>query len=85
MRDFIVNVFEGIVWLVFVLIVCGYTFVGYRAATMGRIDFEPPVGAGIGFIIGIVAAVVVTGILFTLIDMRASLDRLVQQGEDRRG
>lgn len=85
MRDFIVSVFEALAWLVFVLTIAGTSFLGLRAAQVGRIDVEPAVGAAIGFGVGTLAAIIVLGLIFTLLDMRASLDRLVQISEDRSG
>jgi len=83
MRDFIINIFEGLAWLVFLLVIAGFSFVGFQAARQGRIALEPWAGAGAGFLIGLVAATVVLGLIFTLLDMRASLDRLAQIAEDR--
>lgn len=83
MRDFIVNIFEGLAWLVFVLVIAAGSLGGYRAAQMGRVDLEPWAGASVGFLVGLVAATVVLGLIFTLLDMRASLDRLAQIAEDR--
>jgi hypothetical protein len=83
MRDFIVNIFEGLAWLVFVLVIAAGTLGGLRAAQMGRVDLEPWAGAGVGFLLGLVSATIVLGLIFTLLDMRASLDRLTQIAEDR--
>ncbi|MCC6918738.1 MAG: hypothetical protein IT548_06005 [Alphaproteobacteria bacterium] len=83
MRDFIINIFEGLAWLVFLLVIAGMSFVGFQAARQDRIPLEPWAGAGAGFLVGLVAATVVLGLIFTLLDMRASLDRLTQIAEDR--
>jgi hypothetical protein len=83
MRDFIVNIFEGLAWLIFVLVIAAGSLGGFRAAQMGRIELQPWAGAGVGFLVGLVVATVVLGLIFTLLDMRSSLDRLAQIAEDR--
>lgn len=85
MRNFIVDMFEGIAWVVFVGIIAFYTFAGYQLAKAGRIAVEPVMGGGIGFVAGLVLAFVVTGLIFTFLDMRSSLDRLVELAEKDRG
>ena len=85
MRNLIVDMFEGIAWVVFVAIIALYTYGGYQMAKMGRLPVEPFMGGGIGFVIGLVISFVITGLIFTFLDMRSSLDRLVELAEKDRG
>lgn len=90
LRNFIVGAFEAFAWVFFVGIIAYCTWYGWHAAELGvlragTVQVEPWAGAIGGFVAGFIAAVVVTGLIFTLLDMRASLDQLAWLAENGRG
>lgn len=95
MREFIVRAFSALMSLFFLLFVAAYTAGGYFASsdprvveqvariTNGRITEIPAfAGAGVGLVAGLLLGIFIFGIIFTLIDMRVSLDRIADRGRD---
>lgn len=86
-RNFIVGAFEAFAWIFFVGIIAYCTWYGWNAAEAGLLragttEVAPWLGAIGGFVGGCIAAVVVTGLIFTLLDIRASLDQLAWLAEN---
>lgn len=80
-RNFIVGAFEAFAWFFFAGVIAYGTWYGYDLADKGMLRAgmmmaEPWQGAVAGFIGGIIAAIVVTGTIFTLLDIRAGTDRI---------
>ncbi|BCW90459.1 hypothetical protein sos41_36290 [Alphaproteobacteria bacterium SO-S41] len=86
-RNFIVGAFEAFAWFFFVAIIAYATWYGWHAAVlgelhMGGVSAQPWQGAIGGFVAGCLTAVVGTGLIFTLLDIRAGTDRLVELVEE---
>jgi hypothetical protein len=86
-RNFIVGAFEAFAWFFFVAVIAYATWYGWHAATLGEIHAgtmvaQPWQGALGGFVVGAITAIVGTGLIFTLLDIRAGTDRLVDLVED---
>lgn len=81
LRNFIVGAFEAFAYAFFVGIIAYATWYGWTQAEYGMIwvglePIAPWQGAVAGFVGGTIAAIVVTGLIFTLLDIRAGTDRL---------
>ncbi|MBL9012118.1 MAG: hypothetical protein JNL56_13165 [Alphaproteobacteria bacterium] len=86
-RNLIVGAFEAFAWFFFVGIIAYATWFGWNAAVLGEIHAggvmaQPWQGALGGFVVGAILAVVGTGLIFTLLDIRAGSDRIVELMED---
>ncbi len=91
LRNMIVGAFEACAWFFFLAVIAYGTWFGWDAAAAGKLSaggtlVEPWMGAVGGFVAGALAAIVVTGLIFTLLDIRAGTDRiqyLMELGRDR--
>ncbi len=80
-RNVIVGAFEAFAWVFFVGVIAYATWFGWHHATLGEVAFQgqmvaPWQGAVAGFVAGALAAIVGTGLVFTLLDIRAGTDRI---------
>lgn len=80
-RNLIVDAFEAFAWIFFVGMIVYATWFGWYAADHHLIyglpwDVQPWQGAVAGFVGGTIASIVVTGLIFTLLDIRAGTDRI---------
>jgi hypothetical protein len=80
-RNMIVGAFEAFAWFFFVGVIAYGTWYGWKLAEAGMLHAgmffaEPWQGAIAGFVGGVIAAIVVTGTIFTLLDIRAGTDRI---------
>ncbi len=86
-RNLIVGAFEAFAWLFFVGVIAYATWYGWHIATLGGIGVvetslvgelidQPWKGAVAGFVAGTLLAIVGTGLVFTLLDIRAGTDRI---------
>lgn len=86
-RNVIVGAFETFAWLFFVGVIAYATWFGWHHAVLGDLAFqgrlvEPWQGGVAGFVAGTLAAIVGTGLIFTLLDIRAGTDRIAYLLED---
>lgn len=86
-RNFIVGAFEAFAWVFLFGAIAYCTYFGYRAAEIGVLHAGPYTalpwqGAVAGFLVGSVAGIVVTGLIFTLLDIRAGTDRITALMEE---
>ncbi len=86
-RNMIVGAFEAFAWVFFIGVIAYSTWYGWTAAQIGQLHAggvmaQPWQGAVVGFVAGTIVAVVVTGLIFTLLDIRAGTDRIVDLMED---
>lgn len=75
MASLIIAVFRLLVYLLFIGITLGWTWMGYYNAW--DIGVRPVIGAAGGLIIGFFNAVIVTGVMVILLDIQDSLRDLV--------
>lgn len=90
-RNIIVDAFEAFAWFFFVGMIAYATWYGWDLASHGQlmaagVVVQPWQAAIAGFVGGVLAAVVVTGLIFTLLDIRAGTDRIayLMEREPRR-
>lgn len=92
-RNMIVGAFEAFAWLFFVGVIAYATWFGWHSAVLGTIPMmeasmiaelidQPWKGAVAGFVAGTLLAILGTGLIFTLLDIRAGTDRIAYLMED---
>ena len=92
-RNVIVGAFEAFAWLFFVGVIAYATWFGWHSAVLGAIPMaetsmigelidQPWKGAVAGFVAGTLLAILGTGLIFTLLDIRAGTDRIAYLMED---
>lgn len=80
-RNFIVGAFEAFAWFFLIAFIAYATYMGWFMAEHGmfqplRLSPQPWQGAVIGFVVGAIGGIVGTGLIFTLLDIRAGTDRI---------
>lgn len=86
-RNFIVGAFEAFAWVFLIGAIAYCTWLGWHAAELGQLHRGafvalPWQGAVAGFLVGTVGGIIGTGLIFTLLDIRAGTDRIAWLLED---
>jgi hypothetical protein len=80
-RAFVINTLSLVAFLAFLAIIAGAALYGYQSADLQQVYGVPPAAAaGIGGVVGWLAATIVLGLLFTLIDIRDGIRDVERQG-----
>lgn len=76
LRNAVVDAFEVLAWAAFIAVIGFCVWQGFALAEAGRLPVQPWMGALAGLVAGAFGAVALTGPVFAILDIRASLDRL---------